>query len=102
MAARQRSTRRDLFAGTVVLAALLLGAVHQACAQTIPGALSPTQAALQRGEWPVYAGTNGSLRYSPLDVIQKSNASKLKVLWRWRSPDNDLRAAGLNVATSFT
>lgn len=89
-------------AACLTLLALLIGSAGAAWAQNVPGASPAAQAALQRGEWHVYAGTNGALRWSPLDLVNKSNAQKLKVLWRWRSPDNDVRAKGANVATSFS
>jgi quinoprotein glucose dehydrogenase len=82
--------------------ALLLGGAAQASAQPIPGALPVTQAAMERGEWPVYAGTNAALRYSPLDIINRSNARQLKVLWRWRSPDHALRDGGVRASSAFT
>jgi quinoprotein glucose dehydrogenase len=84
------------------LALLIVNGASQLHAQELPGATPAMQAALQRGEWPVYAGSNGSLRWSPLDVIDKTNAGKLRVLWRWRSPDPDLRARGVKAAPSFS
>ena len=89
------------------LRGLLLGLVLCSCAvgasaQILPGALPATEAALQRGEWPVYAGSNAALRWSPLDIVDRSNAGRLRVVWRWRSPDHDLRQAGLKVAPAFS
>src|SRR6185436_9930625 len=84
------------------LAALASAVADSARARTVPGALPPMQAALERGEWPVYAGSNGAQRYSPLDLIDKHNAGRLKVLWRWRSPDHDLRDQGVKASTAFT
>jgi glucose dehydrogenase len=71
---------------------LLAAGAEAGHAQTCP-ALPATEAALQRGEWPAYAGSNGALRWSPLDRIDRSNASRLQVVWRWRSPDHALRDA---------
>jgi quinoprotein glucose dehydrogenase len=84
------------------LALLIVNGASQLHAQELPGATPAMQAALQRGEWPVYAGSNGSLRWSPLDVIDKTNAGKLQVLWRWRSPDHGLRDGGVKAAPSFS
>jgi quinoprotein glucose dehydrogenase len=53
-------------------------------AQTIPGALPESTAALARGEWPAYAGTYASSRYSPLTQIDRDSAKKLHVAWRWK------------------
>ncbi|MEC7968742.1 MAG: PQQ-binding-like beta-propeller repeat protein [Pseudomonadota bacterium] len=43
-----------------------------------------------QGQWPVYAGNNASMKYSPLDQISAKNIADLDVAWRWRSPDNDI------------
>jgi glucose dehydrogenase len=64
---------------TVALAPVAITLTHQLAAQQLPGASEATKSALRRGEWPAYAGSNGSLRWSPLDVINKSNAAKLEV-----------------------
>src|SRR5215510_5410367 len=50
-------------------------------------------AALHRGEWPAYAGTYASAKYSPLDQINAANVGTLTVAWRWTSPDHAVRAA---------
>jgi quinoprotein glucose dehydrogenase len=86
----------------VLLALLAGGADGEACAQSLPGALPATEEALQRGEWPSYAGSNGALRWSPLDSIDRTNAAKLQVAWRWRSPDHAVRDAKPNLSRSFT
>jgi quinoprotein glucose dehydrogenase len=39
-------------------------------------------------EWTHYAGTAASQKYSPLDQIDAGNVSRLRVGWRWTSPDN--------------
>jgi len=45
------------------------------------------------GEWPNYAGNLSSNKYSPLNQINADNVGELEVLWRWRSPDNDISVA---------
>jgi quinoprotein glucose dehydrogenase len=40
------------------------------------------------GEWSHYGGNAASQKYSPLDQINKDNVGKLKIAWRWASPDN--------------
>jgi len=60
-------------------------------AQTIPGALPDSTAALSRGEWPAYAGTYAAARYSPLAQIDRNNAKDLRVVWRWKSPDHAIK-----------
>ena len=44
-----------------------------------------------RGEWPTYGGTYANARYSPLDQITPDNVSRLRIAWRWTSPDQALR-----------
>ena len=83
----------------VVLA--LLGAPHAANAQAIPGAQEESAKALARGEWPAYAGTSAAARYSPLTQIDRSNAGKLHIAWRWMSPDMAIKHADPTVGPSF-
>jgi quinoprotein glucose dehydrogenase len=40
------------------------------------------------GQWPAYSGSPDGTRYAPLDQITRENASRLRVAWRWDSPDN--------------
>ena len=49
----------------------------------IGGAHAQTGALL--GEWPTYGGDQGNTKYAPLDQINRDNAAKLKIAWRWRS-----------------
>jgi len=44
------------------------------------------------GMWPNYLGNLSSNKYSPLTQINENNLADLRVVWRWRSPDNDLTA----------
>ncbi len=69
-------------------------------AQAIPGALPESSKALSQGEWPAYAGTYASARYSPLAQIDRSNAGKLHVAWRWKSPDMAIKEANPTVGPS--
>jgi len=80
------------FRSAVVFTAFLATALSApGVAQSIPGALPDSAAALARGEWPAYAGTYAALRYSPLDQINASNANRLRVAWRWASPDHAIK-----------
>jgi quinoprotein glucose dehydrogenase len=50
----------------------------------------------QRGassEWRFYGGDAGSTKYSTLNQIQAGNASRLRIAWRWTSPDNEIAKA---------
>jgi quinoprotein glucose dehydrogenase len=84
---------------SVVLA--LLGAPHAANAQAIPSARSESIKALERGEWPAYAGTYASARYSPQAQIDRGNAKNLHIAWRWKSPDMAIKEANSSVGPSF-
>jgi quinoprotein glucose dehydrogenase len=81
----------------IVLALFTPGAVG---AQTIPGAEPDSAAALVRGEWPAYAGTAASARYSPLAQIDRGNAKDLHVAWRWKSPDQAIKEVNPKVGPS--
>lgn len=85
----------------LALVAIVL-ACQQSAAQQLSGAGAAAEAALRRGEWPAYAGTNRALRWSPLDLINKDNADKLEVVWRWRSPDHEVRATGIKASAPFS
>src|SRR5258708_37898486 len=88
---------RSNFFSLVLL--LCVGAVS---AQAPPGASAEYAPALQRGEWPAYAGTYAAQRYSPLEQINRANAKQLRVAWRWKSPDHALRAAGVRADPPFS
>jgi quinoprotein glucose dehydrogenase len=79
----------------LLLAALLAGLLVTglSIAQPLPGTLPESMAALARGEWPAYAGTYASDKYSPLDQITRANVASLQVAWRWESPDAAIRRA---------
>ena len=65
---------------SVLIVAVLALCPGDSGAQTIPGALPESAAALTRGEWPAYTGTYASARYSPLDQINRENAKSLRVV----------------------
>jgi quinoprotein glucose dehydrogenase len=46
---------------------------------------------LNRGEWPAYAGTNASMRYSPLDQINRDTVAKLQIAWRQSAAPAEVR-----------
>src|SRR5258705_6978481 len=77
-----------MVAAIIIFASSIAFAVR---AQTIPGALPDSTAALSRGDWPAYAGTYAAARYSPLAQIDRSNAKDLRVVWRWKSPDHAIK-----------
>jgi glucose dehydrogenase len=84
--------RRAIAVGATMLTlALTLSASGQRAGVSLPGASRESTAALARGEWPAYAGTYASARYSPLDQINASNAASLTIAWRWVSPDHAVR-----------
>jgi quinoprotein glucose dehydrogenase len=93
-------TGRLTGAANIGIVLALLGAVAAANAQAIPGALPDAAKALSRGEWPAYAGSYASARYSPLTQIDRSNAGSLHVAWRWKSPDQAIKDANPKVGPS--
>ena len=46
-----------------------------------------------QGMWPSYGGNLTASKYSPLSQITAANVDDLEVVWRWRSPDNDITVA---------
>ena len=70
-------------------------------AQSIPGAIPESAKALSQGEWPAYAGTYASARYSPLTQIDRSNAKNLHIVWRWKSPDVAIHESNPAIGPSF-
>jgi quinoprotein glucose dehydrogenase len=85
----------------IVVFLALLSAPVAAQAQSIPGTQPEAIAALAKGEWPAYAGTSASARYSPLTQIDRSNAKNLHVVWRWKSPDMAIKEANPSIGPSF-
>ncbi|MEE2635944.1 MAG: pyrroloquinoline quinone-dependent dehydrogenase [Acidobacteriota bacterium] len=75
--------RRLCHLASVLLAAGLMVAAMPAAAQR--GA--------SQSQWPAYGGDLGSTRYSPLDQIDGETVRRLRVAWRWDSPDNDIVVA---------
>jgi len=66
--------REFRFSGTIV-ATLLLSAISP----------SPAQTGAKNGEWRTYGGDLGNTKYSPLDQINASNFSTLKLAWRFHT-----------------
>ena len=54
---------------------------------------SAAQTGAAGSEWRHYGGTPGSTKHSPLDLINRDNASQLRIAWRWSSPDNAISKA---------
>ncbi len=49
------------------------------------------QSGAKNGEWRYYGADVGSTKYTPLDQINASNFSSLRVAWRWKSENNGNR-----------
>src|SRR5262245_57123704 len=41
-------------------------------------------------EWKAYGADARNTKYAPLSEINAENATKLRIAWRWSSPDNDI------------
>ena len=75
----------------VVLLALCLGSC------TLTRLVAPSVP--RRGEWPTHGGTNANARYSSLDQITRDNVHRLRIAWRWTSPDDELMARQPGIRT---
>jgi quinoprotein glucose dehydrogenase len=66
-------------------------------------AVSLAQKGTKGGEWHYYGGDLGSTRYAPLDQIDRTNAAKLEIAWRFETrnlgprPDFNWRATPILV-----
>lgn len=52
---------------------------------------SQAQYGAKDGDWKHYSGDQGSTRYAGLSQINEKNFKDLEVLWRWQSPDDQLK-----------
>jgi quinoprotein glucose dehydrogenase len=89
--------RRVLAIGILLLVAGALPASGQRAA----GTSADSMAALTRGEWPTYAGSYASAKYSPLAQIDAANVATLTIAWRWTSPDHAVRAENASIDPSW-
>ena len=62
-----------------------------ALAVAAAAAILPAQTSDPEGEWPVYARTNASTRYSSLDQINKDTVANLRIAWRQSATPADVR-----------
>jgi quinoprotein glucose dehydrogenase len=42
-------------------------------------------------EWPSYGANRGNSKYSPLDHIRRENVNQVRIVWRWRSIDDQVQ-----------
>ena len=70
--------------GVALLAVAVSGQIFVGTA-TPPQFAAQGQPSTKSGEWPHYNGDLKGSRYSPLDQIDASNFSKLKVAWRFKT-----------------
>jgi quinoprotein glucose dehydrogenase len=70
---------------------------RSACIVVIVAAFTFASLSAQRAapadEWRYYGSDGGSMKYSPLDLINRGNVGGLQIAWRWPSPDNALARA---------
>ena len=72
----------------LVLCAMLVGSMVAA-----PGS-AWAQYGAENGEWRSHGGDLGGTKYSPLDQIDATNFSDLRLAWRWKSADGSLDLEG--------
>ena len=59
--------------------------------------LLATAAFADEVDWPYYGGDQGGTRYTPADQINRDNFDQLRVIWRYRPPDQQIyETAGPN------
>ncbi len=66
----------------VLIAALVL-VVAVACGTTMSNRSTSTLKVYDPTKWTYWGGDAGQTRYAPLDQVNQSNVSKLKIAWRW-------------------
>ena len=59
---------------------------------SLPIGFALAQSGTASGEWRYYGGDAQSTKYSPLDQINRDNASKLQVAWTWKAQNFGPRA----------
>lgn len=64
-----------------------------ACLVVVIQATHQSPPLVPAGDWRAYGGDAGSRKYSALDQIAPHNVSRLRVAWRWSSPDAPIIAA---------
>jgi quinoprotein glucose dehydrogenase len=69
----------------------------------LAGAIASAQQGTRGGAWTRYSGDPGSTKYSPLDQINRSNVSRLRIAWRRPSVDRALssRVAEFTSSNNF-
>jgi len=66
-----------------------------ACMATLlAGTALAAEKQLPDQDWPVYGADPGGTKYSPLADINKDNASRLKLAWRWATQEQPLQQYG--------
>src|SRR5437773_6783160 len=78
--------RRSLVALTVALA--------------VTATTAPRGTEKPNGDWPAYAGSNASTKYSPLDQINKDNVRNLRIAWRQSAMPMEVRQGRSTVAVA--
>ena len=76
---------RDRALSVPILLALAAGVLFPLWAAPATAQGGATAAA-----WPTYGGDPGSTKYSPLDQIDGESVTRLRPVWRWDSPDNEI------------
>jgi len=56
----------------------------------LPGCQSLPETVISEGEWPVYGGDPGGMKYSKLDQIDRDNVDQLELAWTWKTGEEPL------------
>ena len=64
----------------------------------IAGLFAATSCAAPRGDWPVYGGDPGGMKYSELATINRSNVAELAPAWEWVVGEQPIEATDSTLA----
>ena len=70
------------------------------CALLALPSFARAQYGATNGEWHSYGGDLGSTKYSPLDQVDATNFSDLRLAWRWQAADGSLDAEAIEARGS--
>lgn len=84
----------------ILLVRLCLPPLLLVAAGSLAVVSSVAQRGAKGGEWRYYGADAASAKYSPLDQINRNNVKRLRIAWRWTSPDSEVRKANPGLATS--
>ena len=86
--ATEGNPAEDITALRRVVFVMKEGQLIRAAPSSMPASASPSAPASR--DWPVYGGDPGSMKYSNLAEINRSNVSQLELEWEWRPGEKNI------------